>query len=163
MNSPRARLVGGIALVVIILSIGAFAWRPHAKTNPPTAQQQDRSQNISTATDESSDSKTPPQDKPQGDGFVPKNKQATKPDAKNRSPRKDRIQRRLDQALTAGRISRAQADSIQKKYQELADFRKQLGTLSATDRLTRRNTKRNELLKWARENNLPKDLVISLV
>gem|GEM_PF-4756964 len=77
--------------------------------------------------------------------------------------RSDEYKKRVATELKSKKITQAQADILNKQIDELSQFRLDLSVKPKDERLTLRTQKREEMTKWAKDNNLPTYLLRGLI
>ncbi|RLC33942.1 MAG: hypothetical protein DRZ76_03640 [Candidatus Nealsonbacteria bacterium] len=72
-----------------------------------------------------------------------------------RAEQEQRIQDRLAQAVTDGKITQEQADLISTKQEELKTYMESLKDKTPEERHDAMKTKMDEIKQWAEDNNIP--------
>lgn len=79
--------------------------------------------------------------------------------AENAAERKQEMEQKLNQAVADGQITSQQKDEIISKLKELKSFFDSLKDKSPSERSAALKAKRIELLKWAKDNHIPKRFI----
>lgn len=80
--------------------------------------------------------------------------------AEHDAERQQKLEKKLDKAVSDGKITSAQKDQIIAKLDEMKSFFDSLKDKSPAERRAALKTKRAELQKWAKDNNIPKGLLM---
>lgn len=80
--------------------------------------------------------------------------------AEHDAERQQRLEKKLDKAVSDGKITSAQKDQIIAKLKEMKSFFDSLKDKSPAERRTALKDKRAELHKWAKDNNIPEGLLM---
>lgn len=79
--------------------------------------------------------------------------------AEHAAERKQEMEQELNQAVANGQITSQQKDEIVSKLEEVKSFFRSLKDKSPSERKTELKAKRIELLKWAKDNHIPKRFI----
>lgn len=80
--------------------------------------------------------------------------------AANQAERQQKLKADLDQAVKDGKITQKQEDLIIAKHKEMATYMDSLKGKTRQEHRTAMDTKRDELKKWATDNNIPEQYVL---
>jgi hypothetical protein len=80
--------------------------------------------------------------------------------AEHEADRQQRLENRLDKSVSDGKITSAQKGQIMAKLEEMKSFFDSLKDKSPSERKTALKDKRAELQKWAKDNKIPKGLLM---
>ncbi len=80
--------------------------------------------------------------------------------AEHEAKREQNMKARLDQAVKDGKLTQAQEDQILAKLQEMKTFMDSLKDKTPEERHAAMKTKHDELIQWAKDNNIPEQYVV---
>lgn len=80
--------------------------------------------------------------------------------AEHEAERQQRLEKKLDKAVSDGKITSAQKDQIIAKLGEMKSFFDSLKDKSPAERKASLKAKRGELQQWAKDNNIPDGLLM---